>query len=718
MRLGLATAALVIAGAVFAQDPSGSRSLSGSVRLDKANASPIPYAYVGVLSKSFEMAGQGVTDTAGRFTIELAAPLPGGYLMVQPPPRENPEGLGIYSAQPRIFVYRGESQLDLRLPPAGCIVLKAYGANGQLMRWGDFRARGTFGGQFMYLTSPDGEALPAVAWPVFDRTARDQGQPRELGLPALAVKPGSGYVPQVLYWDVPEYGRLLLRADNEGMGFSVDEPGDGCILEWNVELARTAVHQLAETSQPSASALIQRLHETRQLADGRDRAKAADAILAEALRTRDALAVDSAREAVANVRMGNVTVRVVDAEGKPIPDATIRIVQQTSDFLFGVFEGSPYNAAAFERARDAGFNLATVLLGWGWTDILGGGVDRSAIEKTFGIRALNKLGYTVKAHGVVWLQGYGILPDRALAMDDERLLESMLAQESSLLNAFGNEIAIWEAMNEPNVTNVVDLPRRMVYELLDKSARQVGAAKDGLLSLVNGAHEGDYGCKFALYDPDGSPSADWNTTYSAFLKEAIAQGSMRQTAIIGLQYYPGFRFNESFGGLQGPATTPAWLVDLIDRYAAFDRPIHITEFSVPSSYQPEWTSGYWREPWTEETQADYAEMIFTLAFGHPHVRSISWWDVMDTKSSVITGGLLHPDGSPKPAFERLSTLLHDWTQHSATGVTNSRGEVQLSGFGGGYIIEAGLPGGETRKETVHISERETVAVELSVGAPP
>ena len=78
------------------------------------------------------------------------------------------------------------------------------------------------------------------------------------------------------------------------------------------------------------------------------------------------------------------------------------------------------------------------------------------------------------------------------------------------------------------------------------------------------------------------------------------------------------------------------------------------------SYTASWTSGYWREPWTPATQADYAEMIFTLAYANPAIKSISWWDVLDTKSSVTTGGLCDSKGNPKPVLDRLSGLIAAW----------------------------------------------------------
>ncbi|GMV93978.1 MAG: hypothetical protein AMXMBFR82_37560 [Candidatus Hydrogenedentota bacterium] len=700
-------AVLTLWGLATAQPPP---SVGGTLRVE-GTGEPIRFAYVALLTSTFDVAGQASSDANGRYSIELAQPVSDGYLVFQPPPQENAQGLGIYAVQPRLIRYTGEKNLDLQLPSVGCIVLNAYNGKGELMRWKDFRAQGTFGDQFMYLTTLDDQALPAVSWPVFDEEARAQGQPRDLGIPALVVKPGSGYVPQVLFWDVSDYGRFLLRADNGGAGFAIAEAGDACVLELNVELARTAVHQLAESGSPDAEQLRSQLKDAESAGSAAERAAAADAILADALRFRDTYLVESARESIPSVRMGEATIRVTDAQGKPVAGTAVTIEQQSSDFLFGVFEGSPYNSKAFAKAREAGFNLATVLLGWGWTD----GAPRDAIEQTFGVAALGKLGYAVKAHGVVWLQNYGILPDRARSLSHADLTGAMLAHESSLIETLGGDIAVWEAMNEPNVTNVVGLPRPMVHELLGKSSGRIAGAG---LALVNGAHEGDYGRKYALFDSDGTPANDWNVTYSTFLEEAAFVGGTKQVDIIGLQYYPGFHFNESFGGLQGPATTPSWFYDLIERYAAFERTVHVTEFSLPSTYESSWTSGYWREPWTETTQADYAEMIFTLAFAHPAVQSISWWDILDTKSSVISGGLLRADGSPKPAFDRLSSLLSEWTRHHATGETNGDGQVTLSGYGGDYLVRIDGADGVAHESSVHIRERESVSVDVALGVQP
>ncbi|MDZ4859873.1 MAG: hypothetical protein SGI88_12920, partial [Candidatus Hydrogenedentes bacterium] len=314
---------------------------------------------------------------------------------------------------------------------------------------------------------------------------------------------------------------------------------------------------------------------------------------------------------------------------------------------------------AFLTARNVGFDLATVLLGWGWTEANGGKIKTEDIETTFGIEKLRAHGFKLKSHGAVWLQDYGILPAHAKAMPSAELQTAMLAQQAALLETYADTFSVWEAMNEPNVTNVVGLPRESVLNALEESAALIKETP-ALTSLVNGAHEGDFGRRFAVYTLDNTSLSDWNRTYFTYLSEAKSANALDNIDVIGLQYYPGFHFNRSFGGLQGPATTPSWFIDTLERYAKLGKPLHITECSLPSSYDKTWISGYWREPWTPQTQADYAEMIFTLAYANPDVHSISWWDVLDTKSSVTTGGLCDAQGNPKPVLERLAALIASW----------------------------------------------------------
>lgn len=676
----------------------------------------IPGAFLALLDVSWSSLGHTTTAADGGFRLDSSAN--GAYLVVQPPARESADGLHVCAYEPRIYQVTDSSPtLDLRLPPAVALVLETYDADGRLMRWADFERNGKHAGQFMYATNLDDEAVPAACWPVHGALTGGTAGPREQGLPALYVAPGDAAAFNVLFWPVRGYGKLMLRADNAGQGYMLATAGDSRLLLLNLELARTAVADLerragryAPEAQAQIQALRERLDSAARIADHKEAAAQADGVLAEALRLRDQLELDAARAAIPEVRMGNLRVEVLDATGAPVAGCEVSLRQNWSAFLFGVYEGSPYNAAAFKMAREAGFEYATVLPAWNWTQ--SPKAKKSGIDQTFGISALRKLGYRIKAHGVLWMQEYGILPDHARKMPHAELVEAALSHQRALIETFPDSFSIWEAMNEPANTNVVGLPREDMINLLASAAANVAAA--GKPALVNSPHEFSYGAKYLFHGPVNQPVDDYPMTYSAFLSLARERGALENIDIVGLQFYPGFHLNADFGGQQGPAFTPARLLDTIERYIQFGKSLHITELSLPSAYGSDWTAGYWREPWTEATQADYVEAVYTLAFAHPQVRSITWWDITDLKPAVLSGGLVHADGAPKASFERLRSLIAAWRTNE-TGTTDAAGRASFRAFGGNYTITVTTSDSRKVEREFDVLERWDNALTVNLG---
>ncbi len=248
--------------------------------------------------------------------------------------------------------------------------------------------------------------------------------------------------------------------------------------------------------------------------------------------------------------------------------------------------------------------------------------------------------------------------------------------------------------------------------LMADSAAAIKAA--GLPALVNAPFEIDYGRKFQVYNLDNEPRAPYNLTYSAFLDIAEEQGALKDIAVVGLQFYPGVHLRDDLGNIQGPAVTPSWLVDTLDRYhARFGKILHITEYSVPSDYGSGWISGYWQRPWDEDMQADYTEAALTLAFADPHVESFTWWDISDADASVKSGGMLSAGGKPKPVFDRIAAMIDGWTTNATTSTEN--GKAALRGYAGDYEITATLPTGSKTSETVHLTRGETAEITMKFG---
>lgn len=706
------TTIMVLSAGVVLASPLA-QAVSGSIAA--VDGTPIPYAYIGLVSSDYQYLGAAISDARGSFAINVSAP--SGYLFVQPNALVNAQGLGIYPYEPRTYVLNGEQTVGLRLPPTGCIVLKGYDA-GKLMRWADFAAKGTVAGQFMYVTSLDDELRQAACWPVYDNDARAQGSPWDKGLPGLVVAPGQTVAVNVMFWDVLNYGKLLLKADNSGQGYTLGTRGEAKILDLNVELASTAVADLnrRKAGLPSSGAtrisnLNTSLANAKAMANPVQRAAAADKVLSDALKLRDDLELQAAKTNLLTMRKGSLAV-VVKKGTKALAKCKVSIKQKSHSFKFGFYQGGQYNGSACQAAKNAGFEMTTMLFGWSWMEKIPGVLlDAAMVDSYYGVTTAKNLGLDVKAAGVVWMQDYGILPQRCYSMAWPDVEAQVLNYQENLLKALSGKIKLWEAVNEAPATDAVDMPRDAMNNLVALAAGNIKAVA-GLTALVNSAHEVNFGAKYLYYGVDNQPVDKFTLTYNDFLKQATSQNCLNDVSIIGLQFYPGYKLNAGFGCQEGPAMTPSWLVDAFARYARFNRPIHITEFSVPSVYGADWKNGYWREKWTETTQADYAQRVFTEAFAASNVQSVTWWDMLDTNAAVLFGGLVDDYGRKKAAFTRIQGLIKGWTTQ-ASGTTNTYGKTTLSGFGGLYDVTITTPTGSTVTRQATINERSTVTLSVT-----
>lgn len=97
--------------------------------------------------------------------------------------------------------------------------------------------------------------------------------------------------------------------------------------------------------------------------------------------------------------------------------------------------------------------------------------------------------------------------------------------------------------------------------------------------------------------------------------------------------------------------------ELLDRYAALDRPIHLTAIGAPSDViaEPDDDPGFWRSAWSEERQAEWLSRVVSIAAAKPFVQSICWQELCDQPRGEMTlGGLVNIDGRAKPAAKALA----------------------------------------------------------------
>jgi GH35 family endo-1,4-beta-xylanase len=149
----------------------------------------------------------------------------------------------------------------------------------------------------------------------------------------------------------------------------------------------------------------------------------------------------------------------------------------------------------------------------------------------------------------------------------------------------------------------------------------------------------------------------------------------------------------------GGAMPPEHIWAACERFAPFGVPLHWTENTIVSGPR---VDGQWSgtTPEGEALQADQVALFYTIAFSHPATEAITWWDLSDRYAWMgAPAGLLREDLSPKPAYDRLMSLIHGdwWTQEDL--VTTEDGAAPFRGFHGDYLITVEAEGAQATIET-------------------
>ncbi len=185
---------------------------------------------------------------------------------------------------------------------------------------------------------------------------------------------------------------------------------------------------------------------------------------------------------------------------------------------------------------------------------------------------------------------------------------------------------------------------------------------------------------------------------------------------------------------QTDVLSPRQLWQLLEEYAKYGKPIHLSEVSVVSCEPLK----DWRElqqqdarieaarktgqpqpvrastPEGEQLQTQMVRDFYTLAFSHPSVEAIVWWSVTDEGAwHNMPGGLVDANMDPKPAYRVLDQLINHQWRTSTEVKTDEHGRVSLRGFNGAYCLT--IPHGDGRlRGSFRIEKRQTSPIRMTV----
>ncbi|MEK6675573.1 MAG: endo-1,4-beta-xylanase [Planctomycetota bacterium] len=219
-----------------------------------------------------------------------------------------------------------------------------------------------------------------------------------------------------------------------------------------------------------------------------------------------------------------------------------------------------------------------------------------------------------------------------------------------VVNRYGQHIQTWDVISGIHANTCLSFTFEQLMELTRMTAALVKQASPRSTAIID------------LVAPWGEYYARNQRTIPPLLyADMAAQGSVNFDAF-GVQL------------LFGPAVDGMFVRDLfqvsslLDQFAKLSKPVHVTAVQVPSEpgdpSQPggeekgnPQDGGFWHGEWSDQVQADWLRQFMQIALSKPFVDSVSWHDVFDhPRQSVLGGGLLRQDMSPKPAYQQWQKI--------------------------------------------------------------
>lgn len=397
------------------------------------------------------------------------------------------------------------------------------------------------------------------------------------------------------------------------------------------------------------------------------------------------------------VRKTDVALRVIGADGKPVPGARVVCEQTSADFHFGanifMLGGFPSHElnVRYEEAFLGLFNAATVPFYWRGTEIERG-KPRYAADSPFVARRpppdtviafCEQHGLRMHGHYLVWDFYKWSAPDWLSKTDAEGNARAFEARVREIAGRYGDRIKRWDALNESMRTPA----RAAAGESCAMPANYEALAFDWADRYF------PKNVRMDINEVTRSWSS-WNNDYVAKIRDLIDSG--RRIDGVGLQFH-FFAENDTRRLLDGVAHPPAEMFESLDRTASLGRPLHVSEITLTSPGNT---------PQSQAEQAEIARHCYRLWFSHSAVDSITWWNVPDGGGAPgedkLRSGLLNADLTPKPAYGALHDLIRKEWRTTAAGETDRDGRHVFRGFRGDYRVRIDC-GGKVSRHTVSAS---------------
>jgi len=423
-----------------------------------------------------------------------------------------------------------------------------------------------------------------------------------------------------------------------------------------------------------------------------------------------------ANEGIENYRKGNAKLVIKDKNGNTLKDAKIKATQISHEFRFGAnifmldeLETEEKNNLYKKYFKET-FNMATLPFYWKDTEPTEGNTRyekdapkvyrRPSVDLCLEFCEQN--GIEPREHALAYEQFF---PNWLADKPTEIVKEFLEKRYKEIADRYKDKIHTIEVTNEMDweegKTSFYDDPEFLLW--CYKKAEEY--FPDNQLVVNDATH-------LAWID-----RTRYQDKYYAYIENTLLKGG--RIDAIGMQYHMFFKRDKEYDETR-KTYSPKELYAHMDMYSEFNKPLQITEITIPA---------YSNDAEDEQIQAELLEMLYTIWFSHPNVEQIIYWNLVDGYAFVddpnpekikksqgdmtlgenyYYGGLLRFDMSKKPAFETLQNLIHKkW--HTELEVE----DFTFRGFYGKYKLEITVDGHTVTKE-INLSKNSDNNFEISL----
>ena len=364
----------------------------------------------------------------------------------------------------------------------------------------------------------------------------------------------------------------------------------------------------------------------------------------------------AALERIEKLRTTDIAVEVVDATGKPVPNAKVNVELKRHAFAFGTAVKAKYLAGTDEQSQryreiiDQNFSaivLENDLKPFGWEG--GASNDGREYRRDWTIAAMSwakKRGMRVRGHYLAW--GPWESWSEKLKDQPEAIRDKVMGHLVDVTHSAGGLVDEWDAVNHPVGWSS---PRATVDQVI---------GRDFYADVIKAAR----GCTsvplFVNEDQVFRPGRQQEEFYDC-IQDLIARGAKPDG--IGNQAH----FHSSF------LPAPEEMLRISDRFAALVPNLELTEFDVTSNGD-------------EQLQADWLRDVLIMAYSHPAYSGVMLWVFWEGAGWKPECALWRKDWSEKPNAKTWRQLVCDTWKTGAGGLTGQDGVFNARGHRGLYKV--------------------------------